>query len=58
MYSSFLRRLSLTGSLVVAGFCVLCAQSDAFELKYNNSSVYAGIEVGSKGVKTKHRGDR
>jgi len=51
MYSSFLRRLSLTGSLVIAGFCVLCAQSDAFELKYNNSSVYAGIEVGSKGVK-------
>jgi hypothetical protein len=51
MYSSFLRRLSLTGSLVIAGFCVLCAQSDAFELKYDNSSVYAGIEVGSKGVK-------
>src|SRR5436190_19723362 len=24
---------------------------NSFELKYNNSSVYAGIEVGSKGVK-------
>jgi hypothetical protein len=51
MYSSFLRRLSLTGSLVVACYCVLSAQSDAFELKFNNSTVYAGIEVGSKGVK-------
>lgn len=41
----------MTGSLVIAGFCVLCAQSNAFELKFTNSSVYAGIEVGSKGIK-------
>ncbi|MEO5563857.1 MAG: hypothetical protein ABIR18_10490 [Chitinophagaceae bacterium] len=50
MYSSYLRRL-FTGCLVMSSFCMLSAQSSAFELKYDNSSVYAGIEVGSKGVK-------
>ncbi len=35
--------------LFLCGFC-LQAQTN-FKLKYNNSTVYAGIEVGSKGVK-------
>jgi len=35
---------------LVTGFSLLSAQTN-FKLKYNNSSVYAGIEVGSKGVK-------
>jgi Mor family transcriptional regulator len=36
-------------SLILCGF-FLQAQT-SFKLKYNNSAVYAGIEVGSKGVK-------
>jgi hypothetical protein len=39
--------LSIT---IISGFLPIDAQS-SFKLKYNNSSVYAGIEVGSKGVK-------
>ncbi len=35
---------------LLPAFSFLSAQS-SFKLKYNNSSVYAGIEVGSKGVK-------
>ncbi|MEO5592610.1 MAG: hypothetical protein ABIR15_02360 [Chitinophagaceae bacterium] len=42
-------RLALT-SLMFASFYLLSAQTQV-KLKYNNSSVYAGIEVGSKGVK-------
>jgi hypothetical protein len=44
------RRLLLSGTLLLFSFCVLCAQS-SLKLKYNNSTVQAGIEVGSKGVK-------
>jgi hypothetical protein len=41
--------LALT-SLMLISFCLLTAQTQV-KLKYNNSSVYAGIEVGAKGVK-------
>ena len=35
-----------------SAFASLCTHAqNSFKLKYNNSSVYAGIEVGSKGVK-------
>jgi hypothetical protein len=45
-----LRRLFLTGVAVVASVPLVNAQA-SFDLKYENSAVYAGIEVGSKGVK-------
>jgi len=35
--------------LIICG--VLLQAQTSFKLKYNNSVVYAGIEVGSKGVK-------
>ena len=44
-----LRRV-LVSALLSLAVSFLCAQTN-FKLKYNNSSVYAGIEVGSKGVK-------
>src|SRR5215472_6589007 len=38
--------------LCALAFAGLCSHAqNSFKLKYNNSSVYAGIEVGSKGVK-------
>jgi len=37
-------------SVLLFNFTILSAQ-DSFKRKYSNSSVYAGIEVGSKGVK-------
>ena len=40
----------LTVCLVASSLAVLQAQN-SFKLKYTNSAVYAGIEVGSKGVK-------
>jgi hypothetical protein len=40
----------LLSFLLSIGISFLSAQTN-FKLKYNNSSVYAGIEVGSKGVK-------
>ena len=45
----FNRRLILAACLCVS-FNLLWAQS-SLKLKYNNSTVYTGIEVGSKGVK-------
>jgi hypothetical protein len=36
--------------MLFVSFSLLCAQN-SFKTKYNNSSVYTGIEVGSKGVK-------
>jgi hypothetical protein len=45
----FNRRLLLSACLFVS-VNFLCAQS-SLKLKYNNSTVYTGIEVGSKGVK-------
>lgn len=50
MCSIYIRRLLLSVSSVIFSLYILSAQ-DNFKLKYTNSSVYAGIEVGSKGVK-------
>jgi hypothetical protein len=50
MHTPPLRRLSLTGAALFFAVLYLQAQN-SFDLKYENSSVYAGIEVGSKGVK-------
>jgi hypothetical protein len=50
MCSYYLCRVGLSGLVVFLAFSVLSAQS-SFDLKYENSTVYAGIEVGSKGVK-------
>ncbi len=37
--------------LLFLNICFVNAQTQQVKLKYNNSSIYAGIEVGSKGVK-------
>jgi len=50
MFNIHFRRLLLLVSIVLLNFSLLVAQNN-FKLKYTNSSVYAGIEVGSKGVK-------
>lgn len=49
MYSKYFRCF-VAAFLLFAGISIVSAQS-SFDLKYENSSVYAGIEVGSKGVK-------
>lgn len=49
MYFKIYRRLGLSCMLIVC-FSVAFTQSN-FRLKYENSQLYAGIEVGSKGVK-------
>src|SRR5258705_5132714 len=49
MYHLFKRILPL---LIIIFLCYSSVNAqDNFKLKYSNSSVYAGIEVGSKGVK-------
>ena len=48
-YIGLIQRLLLTSQLI-AGFYILSAQTQV-KLKYSNSTVYAGIEVGAKGVK-------
>ncbi|MBS1741665.1 MAG: hypothetical protein JST81_01410 [Bacteroidetes bacterium] len=48
--SLHLQRALLTAS-VIFSFVALKAQPNSLKLKYSNSTVYAGIEVGSKGVK-------
>jgi hypothetical protein len=50
MRSLNLRVLTLTAVIFFGSFSTLRAQ-DNFKMKYKNSYVYAGIEVGSKGVK-------
>lgn len=50
MKSAFYRCLLITGSVLLAGVSGVYGQN-SFNLKYDNSTVYAGIEVGSKGVK-------
>ena len=45
----FNHRLVIT-CLLLTGYCCVQAQTQV-KLKYNNSAVYAGIEVGAKGVK-------
>jgi hypothetical protein len=44
------KRLLSTGIVMLCSIFFVAAQS-SFKLKYENSAVYAGIEVGSKGVK-------
>lgn len=48
-YSPICLRLSITCLLIAGGYCMQ-AQTQV-KLKFSNSSVYAGIEVGAKGVK-------
>lgn len=50
MKSAFYRCLLIAGSVLLAGVAGVYGQGN-FKLKYDNSTVYAGIEVGSKGVK-------
>ncbi len=50
MTSKFIRQFSLLVGVLVAGIYHSEAQT-SLKLKYKNSTVYAGIEVGSKGVK-------
>ena len=50
MFSPFYRRILFTGSFLFFGCFLLSAQT-SLKLKYKRSTVYAGIEVGSKGVK-------
>jgi hypothetical protein len=50
MRNILFNRLSLVVCLCAA-INVLSAQTSSLKLKYNNSTVYTGIEVGSKGVK-------
>lgn len=49
--SVHLKRALLTACVVFFFINTLWAQSNNLKLKYTNSTVYAGIEVGSKGVK-------
>lgn len=50
MYNACLRRGLIIVGLLFGGLYFLHAQ-DSFKPKYNNASIHAGIEVGSKGVK-------
>ena len=52
MHSIYIRRalILLCAAILISSFCFLSAQEN-LKLKYNNSFVHAGIEVGSKGVK-------
>jgi hypothetical protein len=45
------KRFLTTGLMLLSIATSVSAQKASFELKYQNSAVYAGIEVGSKGVK-------
>jgi hypothetical protein len=50
MRTAYTRALTLTTCVVLASVFSLSAQTSA-RLEYDNSSLYSGIEVGSKGVK-------
>src|SRR5665647_1491946 len=50
MVNPILKRLLLSSAFIFFG-CFLLSAQQALNLKYKRSSVYAGIEVGSKGVK-------
>ena len=50
MFLTYPRRLTSTAFVLLASSFFATAQN-SFKLKYDNSAVYAGIEVGSKGVK-------
>ena len=45
------KRALLTGFAILSSIFFSSAQNNKLVLKYSNSTVYAGIEVGSKGVK-------
>ena len=48
MFSNYVKGAILSASVLSAG---LLSAQESLKLKYDNSTVYAGIEVGSKGVK-------
>lgn len=50
MFPICFKRLLSTAIVLLCSTFFVIAQS-SFKLKYENSAVYAGIEVGSKGVK-------
>ena len=50
MFNTCTRRLFLSLTFIFFGIYITRAQNN-FLLKYNNSAVYAGFDVGSKGVK-------
>jgi hypothetical protein len=50
MYRIYRKRFLLVAGILISGICFSNAQGN-FKLKYSGSAVYAGIEVGSKGVK-------
>lgn len=50
MGTAYTRTLTLTASVILISFFSLSAQNSA-RLQYDNSALYSGIEVGSKGVK-------
>ena len=50
MISKFLQRFLLLSVALFTGTCMVMAQN-SLRLKYKNSAIYAGIEVGSKGIK-------
>ena len=50
MRTAYTRTLTLTASVVLISVFSLSAQNSA-RLQYDNSALYSGIEVGSKGVK-------
>jgi hypothetical protein len=51
MFPIFSKRFFTTGLVLVFSAVFVSAQQSNFKLKYQNSAVYAGIEVGAKGVK-------
>lgn len=50
MYTIYVRKFLVPFLLIILSYSSSSGQ-DNFKLKYNNSAVYTGIEVGSKGVK-------
>ena len=50
MISKFLPRFLLLSLTLFTGICMVKAQN-SLRLKYKNSAIYAGIEVGAKGIK-------
>ena len=50
MFPIYSKRFFCT-TLVMVSINVLATAQNSFKLKYDNSTVYAGIEVGAKGVK-------
>ena len=51
MFLSYYKQFLITVFILLLYTFFAVAQKSSFKLKYKNSAVYAGIEVGSKGVK-------